>query len=269
MTIEFTPAGFDAFQNNITNVQTVGIGTTNPIGQLQVGSGTSTFIVTGIGSVGIGTINPTASLTIRAGGIAANSAPLKISAGTSLLSTPEAGAFEYDNVLLYHTQNDTTNGNKRALIPEIQYQRRTAQLSITAVATPGTSIFGATSRPALLAGTIYEVETIVWLSKVTTAGTVTFQFSLSGSNFTFASLQLSTSSTTQVLNGTTSPVSFPATTSLGVGTYGVLIRGIVQPVSNARLDILAFGSTTSINIEPSSYMKVTCLGLSATIGNFA
>lgn len=67
MTIEFTPAGFDAFQNNISNVQTVGIGTTNPIGTLQVGSGTSTFIVTGIGSVGIGTTNPTASLTIAGG----------------------------------------------------------------------------------------------------------------------------------------------------------------------------------------------------------
>ena len=64
MTIEFTPAGFDAFQNNITNVQTVGIGTTNPLGTLQVGSGTSTFIVTGIGSVGIGTTNPTAKFEV-------------------------------------------------------------------------------------------------------------------------------------------------------------------------------------------------------------
>ena len=39
MTIEFTPAGFDAFQNNITNVQTVGIGTTNPTQKLQVYDG--------------------------------------------------------------------------------------------------------------------------------------------------------------------------------------------------------------------------------------
>ena len=74
MTIEFTPAGFDAFQNNISNVQTVGIGTTNPLGTLQVGSGTSTFIVTGIGSVGIGTTNPTASLTIAGVGASINAA---------------------------------------------------------------------------------------------------------------------------------------------------------------------------------------------------
>jgi len=42
----------------------VGIGTTNPVGSLQVGAGTSTFIVTGIGSVGIGTTNPPNTLTV-------------------------------------------------------------------------------------------------------------------------------------------------------------------------------------------------------------
>ena len=43
----------------------IGIGTTNPLGPLQVGvAGTSTFIVTTSGSVGIGTTNPTSNLHV-------------------------------------------------------------------------------------------------------------------------------------------------------------------------------------------------------------
>jgi hypothetical protein len=50
-----------------TGFSNVGIGTTNPLGTLQVGSGTSTFIVTGIGSVGIGITNPVTPLHISDG----------------------------------------------------------------------------------------------------------------------------------------------------------------------------------------------------------
>jgi hypothetical protein len=44
-----------------TGFSNIGIGTTNPLGRLQIGTGTTTFIVTGTGStvlVGIGTTNP-------------------------------------------------------------------------------------------------------------------------------------------------------------------------------------------------------------------
>lgn len=43
----------------------VGIRTTAPLGPLQVGIGTTTFIVTGIGSVGIGTTNPSRKLHVQ------------------------------------------------------------------------------------------------------------------------------------------------------------------------------------------------------------
>jgi hypothetical protein len=45
----------------------VGIGTVNPLGKLQVGSGTSSFIITGIGSVGIGTLTPEKILHVNGG----------------------------------------------------------------------------------------------------------------------------------------------------------------------------------------------------------
>jgi len=49
-----------------TSAGLVGIGTTNPLGRLQVGAaGTSVFVVTSTGSVGIGTTNPTSALTVK------------------------------------------------------------------------------------------------------------------------------------------------------------------------------------------------------------
>ena len=54
------------------------------------------------GRFGIGVVNPTALLHITSGTATANTAPLKLTAGTNL-TTPEAGAVEYDGSRLYHT----------------------------------------------------------------------------------------------------------------------------------------------------------------------
>ena len=54
------------------------------------------------GSVGIQVTSPTAILHLKAGTAAVNTAPLKIASGTNL-TTPEAGAMEYDGVDLYFT----------------------------------------------------------------------------------------------------------------------------------------------------------------------
>ena len=63
------------------------------------------------GNVGIGTTTPTASLHLPAGTAAAHTAPLKLTAGTNL-TTPEAGAIEFDGNFLYYTDSS----NARHLI---------------------------------------------------------------------------------------------------------------------------------------------------------
>jgi hypothetical protein len=70
------------------------------------GGGTATnkydAIFNGGGNVGIRTTAPTARLQIGAGTATANTAPLKFTSGTNL-TTPEAGAMEYDGSNLYFT----------------------------------------------------------------------------------------------------------------------------------------------------------------------
>lgn len=59
------------------------------------------------GDVGIGTSSPTAVFHIQAGTAAAGTAPFKLTSGTNL-TTPEAGAIEYDGTNLYYTDSTTT-----------------------------------------------------------------------------------------------------------------------------------------------------------------
>ena len=234
-------------------------------------------IYTTTGRVGAGTSSPSAYLT-SAGGTT-TVPPLLLTNG-SLLTSVTSNAFEYDGINLFHTGNDTTNGAGRTLVPEHQFFRLSADGSgITSTASPGTSFFGATNRPALLAGEFYEFEYYVILTK-TTATTAIFQFSLSTGNFTtisasttggFVAFTAASATITggAVDNGTTSPVSLTASGTLATGTtYAALIKGFCIPVSNARLDLLVYnGAAGTITPQINSYYKVTCLGNVNSVGN--
>ena len=79
-------------------------------GKYQFGGtlgGTDGIIVDNAGKVGIGTTTPTAVLHLKAGTATASTAPLKFTTGTNL-TTPEAGAMEYDGTELYFTPSGTT-----------------------------------------------------------------------------------------------------------------------------------------------------------------
>ena len=58
------------------------------------------------GNVGIGTTSPSAKLTLASSDGTAGKAPLKLTAGTNLV-TPEAGAIEFDGTNLYFTDSGT------------------------------------------------------------------------------------------------------------------------------------------------------------------
>ncbi len=111
MTLEFTPAGFDAFQNNITDVSTVLVGTGTSTGtssqRLQVTGGAYVS-----GNLGVGVTNPTSKLQVQgdalvAGiltvtdgiqGIGIQSAGFNISVGviTSLNFVGAGNSFSYN-----------------------------------------------------------------------------------------------------------------------------------------------------------------------------
>lgn len=60
------------------------------------------------GNVGIGVTTSNAVLHLKAGTVTANTAPLKFTSGTNL-TTPEAGAIEYDGTNLFFTPSTTRN----------------------------------------------------------------------------------------------------------------------------------------------------------------
>jgi hypothetical protein len=79
----------------------------NPTSSLTIAhtgsTGLASVIVPG-GDVGIGVLTPTARVHLPASTTSAGSAPLKITQGT-LMTTPEAGAIEYDGTSLYYTDH--------------------------------------------------------------------------------------------------------------------------------------------------------------------
>jgi hypothetical protein len=103
-------------------------------------------------------------LDISAGG--STSAPILLNSG-SILSSPAAGAVEYDGAQFYGTI-DAASG--QAAIPVEQYfHLASAGSNVTAIA----NYFGSNSNMTLVSGAYYDIEIIMYYIK-TTAGTVTW-----------------------------------------------------------------------------------------------
>lgn len=108
---------------------------------------------------------PILAAVFDAGSASASSKP-KLTSGT-VLTTPEAGALEYDGVQVYETI-DTTSG--RGALPVEQYFHLTsAGGTISSIA----NYFGTTSNIKLVASAHYDIEIHLYYLK-TTAGTVTW-----------------------------------------------------------------------------------------------
>ena len=133
-------------------------------GAVQVGGSDAITIDTSLNTTFVGSIVPPAGTTAIA--------PIDFVAG-SLLTTPVAGAMEFDGTAFY-TTDDVTDG--RGYLASIHYFRLAADGSAIG---PGiANFFGATSGMALDAGVFYEVEANLYFTK-TTAGTATFTMTFS------------------------------------------------------------------------------------------
>lgn len=97
----------------------------------------------------------------------ASSAPVDFVAGTKL-TTPLAGAMEYDGAAVYFTP-DTTTG--RGFIPTTQTFRLTSAGS--AIGNTIANFFGTTSNIPLTANAFYEIDIYMLALRGSTAGTAT------------------------------------------------------------------------------------------------
>lgn len=95
-------AQIDLINGGATNEGALSFGTRNSSGTIA-----ERVRIDSSGNVGIGTTTPTAKLHLAAGTAATGTAPLKLTAGTNL-TTPEAGAIEFDGTSLYYTDNTNT-----------------------------------------------------------------------------------------------------------------------------------------------------------------
>ena len=223
------------------------------------------------------------SLDLRAGGTGANTAPLYFSSSTSLLSTPVAGAMEYNNRALYFTP-DTTPG--RALISTPFYKMISQDTTVQFNVSPGVattySAFG-TNGIALDTGASYEVEMLLLLQASAASNSCTLVVT-PGSPSGAATPSLSqlyydySDSTTAISNATatsgvlrTGTTTFPSlnTITIATGTTRYLkafMKGIIRVGTGGNFTIrLAFTPTSpgtvTGNVYGGSYLKITPLGI--------
>jgi hypothetical protein len=150
----------------------------------------------------------------------------------------------------------------------VQSVRLTANGS--AVSTGG-SVFGATTRPLLLAGRAYQVQ--VWLPALkTTAGTVNLQFTSSTASAITGSLnftdQPSSDVYVQFVTAGSTNITMGASSGLSNATnYLFTISGTISATANTRINLNATISAGTITPLAGAYMTVTDFGTATNIGN--
>ena len=261
----------DAYTASVGGDGSVNLSSPTAIGNVTPNTGKFTSLET-TGHAGIG-VAPTATSFITVGAGTATKAPIELTSGTNL-TTPEAGAFEYDGVTPYFTGN-TTSG--RGYLPTIQVFGLAA--NGTAFGPAIGNFFGANSAVNLAGGGEYEVEAHCYFTK-TTAGTVTVTATTSlapvilngtvdygaatGGTATGAANRIS------LFASTATASAFGASASLTTGVnhcfrIRLVLSSNASP-SNLRINFTCSAGTVTPLRE--SYYKVTRLP-SANVGSFA
>lgn len=245
----------------ITNAAT---GTTGPLIQ-SIGETNIDLRIAGNGTGDVVFIN-NSSIKPVAG--TSTKAPIHFTSG-SLLTTPTAGAFEYDGGQFFLTNSDTTNG-KKYVEALSRYQVTVNNTAITSNAI--IDAFPATSSYPILAGVYYEIEYNMYWVRATTAGTHTYTL-VSTQAWQYAALGAeglqNSGITGEFISGGTTSLALPATPSQAIGNHYHKVRAYVftnaANAGNIRLRVTS--SANGITLQRGSFYTVRRLP-AGSIGTF-
>jgi hypothetical protein len=194
-----------------------------------------------------------------------------MTSGTSL-TTPVAGAVEFDGTSFFTTINTT---NERGFTPSVQYFRLAADGgAITTIA----NFFGGTSGISLDIGAYYEIEAYLYLLK-TTAGTVTFSTTFTQTPVNNNAFYVGTPITGVGTAGTAQTAALSkATTVMALPVTGILATGVdhqfvlrsmfrANATTGGTLNLQLTSNTGSATPRTGSYYKITRLS-AANVGKF-
>jgi hypothetical protein len=260
---------------NVTsgNVSTVGLVTaTGNVGGGNVNSGGT---VSAVGNVTGGNVNAFVRPTIGTSSVA----PVVFTAGTNM-TTPAAGAFEYDGVVFY----GSPQANQRGVIAAEQFIALASGYT-GADSASAQKVFNSSTNGAvtLAASTTYMMEGVYYITRAagTTSHTLSTLFALGGTLTSIAYTAETTSTTGNALGavsriyatGATATVVTAASTS-ATENITVTIRGIVRTNSagtftpQIQYSAAPGGAPT---VLANSFFKLTPIGNNTvdTVGNWS
>jgi hypothetical protein len=268
---------------NILGSNIVTGGTVSAIGNIIGGNVNASGAVVAVGNVNANFMNARVRPSVGTGAIAA----LQFTAG-DVLSTPAAGAFEYDGISFY----STATANQRSVVPGTQFVM-TPGLSPYTLSqnTSSQQIFGspAGGSIALNASTTYMFEGLYIVSNTaapSAAHSVSLQFALGGSITSISyTADVTTSSGAPSAGATNMTRTFstsvgatqitPSGTTTNSELITVVVRGVVRTnaagsfTPQIRYNTNAPGGTSTV--QGNSYFKLIPMGTSSVIsvGNWS
>ena len=243
---DLTASGNVVATGNITggNIRTAG--SVSSTGNVIGGNVTTVGLVTATGNVGGGNVNASGVVSavgnvnggnvnafVRPTGGTSSVAPVVFAAGTNM-TTPAAGAFEYDGVVFY----GSPQSNQRGVVATEQFIALTANYT-GADSASAQKVFDATTNGAvtLAASTTYMMEGVYYITRAagTTSHTLSTLFALGGTLTSIAYTAETTSTTGNALGavsriyGTLASATVVTAASIeATENITVTIRGIVR-----------------------------------------
>ena len=289
---DLTATGNVVATGNVTggNIRTAG--SVSSTGNVIGGNVTTVGLVTATGNVGGGNVNAGGAVSavgnVNGGNVNAfvrpttgtsSAAPVAFTAGTNM-TTPGAGAFEYDGVVFY----GSPQSNQRGVVATEQFIALTANYT-GADSASAQQVFDATTNGAvtLAASTTYMMEGVYYITRSagTTSHTLSTLFALGGTLTSIAYTAETTSTTGNALGavsriyGTLASATVVTAASIeATENITVTIRGIVRTnaagtfAPQIQYSAAPGGAPT---ILANSFFKLTPIGTNTvtTVGNWS